>query len=354
MLFPLNPERLMRQKILPLTSARSPHTPGGANDFYSEADYWWPNPDDPNGKYINRDGMSNPECFNRHRKLLMRMSWQVAGLTVAYLAEADREYPVRVERILRVWLLDGDTAMNPHLNYAQAIRNTCPGRCFGVIDTIHLAEVALSIRALRDLLPEEAVKQCRNWFEKYLAWLLDSPLSRTERGTLNNHAVCWYMQSAAFALLCDRTALLDEFRLDFKNILLEQIASDGSCPRELARTKPYGYSLFVLEAFAGLAALLTTPRENFFLTAGKNGQSVAKAMEFMAPFIADRSRWKLPPDVLYRQYWPSRQSSLYLAGHFLNRPEWLELYRKLPPTPAVFEVLRNLPIRHPQLWLTGK
>ena len=26
------------------------------HDFYSEGDYWWPNPENPNGPYIRRDG----------------------------------------------------------------------------------------------------------------------------------------------------------------------------------------------------------------------------------------------------------------------------------------------------------
>lgn len=351
MLFPLKPEQLLRQRVLTVTSARADFSPGNANDFYSEADYWWRNPDDPAGTYISRDGMSNPDCFNRHRKLLIRMSCQVAGLTMAYQKNPDHALLEKIVQILNSWFIDKTTAMNPHMNYAQAIRNNCPGRCFGVIDAIHLAEVALSIHALREDLPAATYGNCVKWFEKFSSWMLTSSLARQERATFNNHAVCYYMQNAAYAVLCGNKVLLDEIRSDFKNILLDQIADDGSCPAELQRTKPYGYSLFVMEAFAGLAALLTTGEKNYFLVPGARGQTVAQAMEFIAPFIADKSLWSLPPDVLYWQYWPSSQASLYLAGHFMHRPEWVELYEKLPAIPAVFEILRNCPIRHPQLWI---
>src|SRR5712671_3864849 len=37
---------------------------GGPNDFYSNADYFWPDPTKPDGlPYINRDGKSNPGNF---------------------------------------------------------------------------------------------------------------------------------------------------------------------------------------------------------------------------------------------------------------------------------------------------
>ena len=41
----------------------------------------------------------------------------------------------------------------------------------------------------------------------------------------------------------------------FKTVLVpNQIAADGSFPLELRRTKPYGYSLFNLDAFATTAS----------------------------------------------------------------------------------------------------
>jgi hypothetical protein len=41
--------------------------PGGKHDFYSEGDYWWPDEKNPNGPYIQKDGLTNPENFVAHR-----------------------------------------------------------------------------------------------------------------------------------------------------------------------------------------------------------------------------------------------------------------------------------------------
>jgi hypothetical protein len=44
-----------------ITKFRAKLSEGGPNDFYSNGDYWWPNPKTTNGlPYVKRDGESNP------------------------------------------------------------------------------------------------------------------------------------------------------------------------------------------------------------------------------------------------------------------------------------------------------
>jgi len=77
-------------------------------------------------------------------------------------------------------------------------------------------------------------------------------------------------------------------------------------------------------------------------------------MAFQAPFIADRSKWlaaKFPKDVEYFDDFPSRRPSLLFAGEALNHPEYVTVWKKLDANPTVAEVIRNLPIRQPLLWV---
>ena len=39
-----------------ITAVTNPRSPGGRHDFSSEGDYWWPDPRNPDGPYIRRDG----------------------------------------------------------------------------------------------------------------------------------------------------------------------------------------------------------------------------------------------------------------------------------------------------------
>ena len=66
--------RYLDQKPITVTASRSSRSSGGPHDFFSEGDYWWPDPRNPGGPYIRRDGMSNPDNFDDHRRALMRLA----------------------------------------------------------------------------------------------------------------------------------------------------------------------------------------------------------------------------------------------------------------------------------------
>ena len=53
------------QKPVTITAGQCERSAGGLHDFYSEGDYWWQNPEDPNGPYIQRDGQTNPSRRGR-------------------------------------------------------------------------------------------------------------------------------------------------------------------------------------------------------------------------------------------------------------------------------------------------
>ena len=128
------------------------------------------------------------------------------------------------------------------------------------------------------------------------------------------------------------------------------MAKDGSFPQELRRTKPYGYSLFVIDAMAGVAQFASAPGDDLWTFELPDGRGMKKAMEFIVPYIEDKSKWPGKHDVLYWDEWPVRQPSLLMAGLHFNRPQYLQLWQKLTEDPQTPEVLRNVPLRHPLLW----
>jgi hypothetical protein len=77
-----------------------------------------------------------------------------------------------------------------------------------------------------------------------------------------------------------------------------------------------------------------------------------KAMDFMFPYIADKSRWPHKPEVQYREDWPVRHPSLLFAGISLNRPAYVQAWRRLDGDPTVEEVIRNFVVRQPLLWIS--
>ena len=347
-------DRMLGEAPVTVTAAHSPRSAGGLHDFFSEGDYWWPDPKNPDGPYIQRDGMTNPDNFVAHRHAMIRFSVHVGTLTSAYVLTKDQRYARQAAVHLRAWFVDAATRMNAHLLYAQAIKGRVTGRGTGIIDTIHLVEVAKAVPILarsRALTATDRDAVTR-WFADYLAWMTTHQYGIDERDAKNNHATCWVMQVAAFAELTGGAGVLDDCRRRFKAILLpDQMAPDGSFPLELQRTKPYGYSIFNLDAFATICQILSTPADNLWTFTLPDGRGVARAVAYLFPFLKDKSTWPGARDAMYFDEWPVRQPSLLFAGLAFNEARYLDLWRSLDGSPTVDEVLRNLPIRHPLLWV---
>jgi len=279
--------------------------------------------------------MSNPDNFDDHRKALMRLSVQMPALSAAWLITRQRRFADHAANHLRAWFLNEQTRMNPNLEYAQAIHGVTNGRGTGIIDTLHLVEVARAASVLESsgALSNSDHAGVREWFAHYLDWMSTSKNGIEERDATNNHGTCWVEQAAEFARCTGNAKVIAFCRDRFKTGLVHQVAQDGSFPDELRRTKPYGYSLFNLDAMATVCQILSTPEDNLFTFEAANGAGMQKAMEFMVPFIADKKKWPQPPDVMYFADWPVRQPSLLFAGLALHRPEYIALWGKLDPEP---------------------
>ena len=343
----------LKEQPITITASSSSRSAGGPHDFFSEGDYWWPDPQNPTGPYIQRDGMTNPDNFVEHRRYLMRLSVQVPALVAAWKLTKDERYATHAVKHLRAWFVDEGTRMNPNLQYAQAIHGRFTGRGIGIIDTIHLVEVARAVEVLKDSrsLKMSDLGGVMQWFKDYLLWLTTSKNGIEEREAKNNHGTCWVMQIAAFSHLVGNQELLEYCRDRFKKVLVpNQIAADGSFPEELRRTKPYGYSLFNLEALATICQILSTGKDNLWTFALPDGRGIGRALAYMFPYIKDKKSWPLQPDVMYDADWPMRQTSLLFGGKALDHFEYIAVWKMLPPDSRVDEVIRNFFIRQPILW----
>jgi len=341
----------MQQQPVTVTASLSPRSAGGKHDFFSEADYFWPDPKNPDGPYINRDGLSNPDNFVEHRKAMIRFSKIIGALASAYKITGDVRYVKQAVIHLKAWFLDPETMMNPSLWFAQAVKGQFTGRNYGIIDTIHLMEVAQGIIVMEKAMDAGTITGIKKWFADYTQWLMTSKPGVQERDVKNNHATCWAMQVASFAKLCKNEGVLDSIRIRYKTILLpRQMGTDGSFPLEMARTKPYGYSIFNLDAMTMLCQILSTPQDNLWNFETADGKSIKKGIAYLYPFVADKSKWPLKPDVMYWDNWPIAQPFLLFGANAYHENAWLTTWQKLDHNPQVEEVIRNLPIRHALIW----
>lgn len=344
----------LNQEPVTVTAESSPRSAGGKHDFFSEGDYWWPNPVSPDSPYVTHDGMTNPNNFTAHRYAMIRFSRIVGALASAYRLTHDTKYLQKILLHCKAWFADTATRMNPSLLYAQAVRGRFTGRGIGVIDTIQLMEVAQALYLLENEpgMDPEILLAAKNWFSEYITWLTTHPYGVTEMNALNNHGTCWVMQVACFARFTGNKKMLQFCSDRCKTKLIpEQIEPDGSLLRELKRTKPYGYSLFNMDAFATICQILSTKEDDLWHYQTPDGRSVLKCIANLFPYIADKTKWPHKQDVMYWNDWPVAQPALLFGANVNDNQHWFSVWAKLNHAPEVEEIIRNLPVRHPLIWL---
>jgi hypothetical protein len=356
-----------------ITDFPAPTSPGGPHDFFSQADYFWPNPANPDGPWKEIDGKSNPANFQLHRKAMIRLSQAVPALTAGFLLTRRKEFARAAAAHLVAWFVTPGTRMNPSLQYAQGYPGGPSGRSYGIIDTLHLVEPARAATFLKDALGADyaAVQQ---WFREYLEWIKTSAPGMKERDATNNHAIAWALQAAEFARLAEDNLTREEVRRRFETVQLPaQENAEGGFPRELARTKPYGYSIFQFDCAMALgwslgilapnnasAGKTTSLADSVFhptATARATGDdataraALCRAAVFLYPYLKDKSKWPYAHDVQHWESWPVRSPGLLFCGLACDHPDYIALWRRLEPDPTDPEIIRNYPIRQPLLWV---
>ena len=329
---------------------------GGPHDFYSQSDYSWPNPSNKTGlPYIGRDGMSNPDNFEDHRMAMRTMKDAVAALAAAYALSGDDKYAPKAAELIKVFFLDAKTRMDPNLNYAQAVLGQSSGRSYGVIDTLHLAELPVAVRFLEisPAFDPSVDRGLKKWFADYITWMTTATNGVKEMNAKNNHSIAYFVQLASFARFTGNEPMLELSRQRFKEVLLpEQMDADGSFPLELKRTKPYGYSIFQADNVAALCVLLSTPSEDYWKL--PQGHNARQAVEFIYPYLADKSKWLADhrgQDAQHWENWPVRQPCLLFAYAEFGGEKYFDLWQKLEADPTDLEIRRNMAVTQPILWI---
>ena len=336
-----------------ITAFPSERSPGGPHDYFSQADYFWPDPKNPEGPYVNRDGQSNPANFNDHRKAMIALSIQMPALTAAWLLTGDRKYGQHACDHLRAWFVTPATRMNPNLEFSQGVHGVSTGRSYGIIDTLHLVEVARAASVVAPtMLSAEENSAVKNWFRSYLQWMKTSEKGKQERAALNNHATCWALQAAEFARFIADSETCDEVRQQYIDVLLpDQMGTDGSFPKELARTKPYSYSIFNFDVMTTLCQSLKGVGTDLLIFQLPDGRGICKAATFLYPYLKDKSAWPYNKDVEHFDALPARSPGLLFAGLACDQQQYIALWKTMNPDPTDPEIIRNYPVRQPLLWV---
>jgi hypothetical protein len=284
-------------EIKPLTVVDEPTPPSGdKHDYMSLSIYWWPNPDTKDGlPYVHRDGIVNPQVNQYDLPKISEMADAVQTLSLAYYLTEHEPYAQHAAGLLRVWFVDETTRMNPSMNFAQAVPGVSSGGRQGIIETAQLATKVIDSVGLLEgsaAWSDGDLRAMKLWFHQYLQWLQAHPYALAESLRSNNHGTWYDLQVATYATFVGHE---DQARgvltTSTMSRICRQIMADGRQPEELNRTKSWDYSLYNLDALFALAALGQRLEVNVWGFVGPDGQSVPKALDYLAAYLDTAKRW---------------------------------------------------------------
>jgi hypothetical protein len=168
----------------------------------------------------------------------------------------------------------------------------------------------------------------------------------------NNHGSWWHAQVAAYARLVGDQKVLQMCSDHYKDILLpNQMADNGSYPEELARTKPYSYSLFNLDATAALLFILSDKSFAYWNYSLPDGRGLWKGLDYMLPYLKDKSKWTGEKDVDHWDGQPEPRLFMLFAALVGNNPNWFDLWKSLDEKKGNDQNRLSMMLKNPLIWI---
>jgi hypothetical protein len=238
--------------------------------------------------------VTNPESKrDLDQPRVARLGSTLQTLALAYYFTGDERYGARAAAQLRAWFLDPTTRMNPHLRFAQLVRGIDRERGSGIIDTRWFIESVDAARLLEGSAhwTDADDAALREWFGRYLTWLVTSPNGIDESDAPNNHGSWYAAQVVTYALYTGDTATARHWLGTIPARIDAQITATGAQPRENERTRSLHYHAFNIEALSRLAELGRHLGIDLWSHVGAGGGSLRRAIDLVGPALLDQKQW---------------------------------------------------------------
>ena len=175
-------ESFLSEKPLSVTQKVKKAPFGDAHDYSSIPKYSFPDPDNPDGPWIYRDGCINPDFEVCDIVRWMAFCRKTTMMVAAGNLSGDIRFFEQAGRWLKTWFIAPETRMRPHLKYAQVAPGGEGKNGGGIIDFHPLCQLIEAVASLPENKEWTAadLTEFRSWLKDYLLWILSSPLIRQE------------------------------------------------------------------------------------------------------------------------------------------------------------------------------
>ena len=301
-----------------------------------------------------KNGDKEQPAFHGHVNALIAMNRNFSALTAAWRATGNVAYFNAAVQQMDAWFLHPQTRMLPTLALAGVVPGIDDERNSGLADVAALAESARAAAFLcaSPSLPPEKAAGMRAWFANLLQWLDESKKGSIARQTKAVEAVCWTMLAGEFSRFTRDDVQYRACAHKFRDNLLRQMNLDGNFTAALRDENPYATSMFTLECMSSACESLSTPFDSMWNAMLPDGRGMHAAVAWAMPFLRDRGKWPYVADREDFKQQPVRENALLFAGRAYDLPDYIDVWKTLPPDSPVAAIARAHPITQPSLWTT--
>ena len=266
---------------------------GDIHNYESLSTYYWPDPSNPQGPYIHKDGKINPDVKKYDSTRLKVLCDRLKYFSIAYyLTKNELYYQAFIEQI-KIWYINKNTKMNPNLEYAQIIigKNDNHGQPHGIIDAYIMNDIIEAIRLINSVkkIDRRVLKEVISWHYQFFNWLNRSKLAQIEKCQPNNHGIALDILKLNIALFVGKNDVANEITSSFYNNRLEkQIDSIGRQPYELKRTKAYMYSIYNLMHIVDFCCLQESLGNPYYK---KHYEIINRAFLYLYQFVGKHEKF---------------------------------------------------------------
>ena len=306
---------------------------GDPHDYFSYSPYWWPDPENPDGPYIWRDGVTNPDRSTSDVSRLKAMGDAISSLVPAWYFTGDERYAERAVQQLRAWYLNSATRMNPNFRFGQKRRGHDYNSSGGILESNRMDWVVDCAILLEDFpgWTKKDESDLRGWFGELSTWMVESPEGREEAMQPNNHGAWYNYHLVLFALYGEKPELARSHLELMPARIFGQVFIDGRQPQELIRTNALSYSIYGARALVGVARLGRHLDFDLFAFRSTEGRSIRLAIDYITPFILGEEVW---PGSQQKTFDPDSATELYWnAALGFQERKFANILRKLPGEP---------------------
>ena len=302
------------------------------HEYLSIPDGWSPNPLKPNGLPWQRD-LENVSSANQFDRLqLDSLNHALRSLSLAWYFTGDRPYALKAAELLRIWFLNPETAMMPHIEHAQSIPGRSGGRftglregmiLTGLLDAIVIAEAAGTLKR-----PEE--KELRDWYQLYLDWMLLSSQGAEATAFAGYDALVFHYQAVSIAhFLGLEEVTVVHLRLALQ-LLPQLFLEDGRPSSSASRPVQTVESMAAAGLLVELTELSLRLGTDLIAINDSNGQLLFRAIEYLSQiYEIEGSKFDTHPLVTNSSGMPMGlllRSAARLFGHPEYKIVWNEAF----------------------------